>query len=65
VIRLADVPMPANVTAVGDPDMAIVTTVMAMQSIEEEGAEGEGGEEGAEGEGGDASASSEGGDASE
>ena len=65
VIRLADVPMPANVTAVGDPDMAIVTTVMAMQSIEEEGAEGEGGEEGAEGEGGDASATSEGGDASE
>ena len=65
VIRLADVPMPANVTAVGDPDMAIVTTVMAMQSIEEEGAEGEGGEDGAEGEGGDASASSEGGDASE
>ena len=65
VIRLADVPMPANVTAVGDPDMAIVTTVMAMQSIEEEGAEGEGGEEGAEGEGGDASAASEGGDASE
>ena len=65
VIRLADVPMPANVTAVGDPDMAIVTTVMAMQSIEEEGAEGEGGEEGAEGEGGDASASSEGGDAPE
>ena len=56
VIRLADVPMPANVTAVGDPDMAIVTTVMAMQSIEEEGAEGEGG---------DASATSEGGDASE
>ena len=64
VIRLSDVPMPANVTAVGDPDMPIVTTIMAMQSIEEEVAEGEGGEEGAEGEGGEAAAS-EGGDAAE
>jgi large subunit ribosomal protein L25 len=28
VIRLADVPMPAKVTATGDPDMPVVTTMM-------------------------------------
>jgi len=61
VIRLADIPMPPNVTAAGDPDMPVVTTIMVMQSIEEEGAEGE---EGAEDEGGEAAAS-EGGDAAE
>ena len=64
VIRLADLPMPPNVVAAGDPDMPIVTTIMAMQSIEEEVAEGEGGEEGAEGEGGEAAAS-EGGDSAD
>ena len=63
VIRLADVPMPANVVAVGDPDMPIVTTIMAMATIEEEPVEGAEGE-GAEGEGGDAD-SAEGGDAGE
>jgi large subunit ribosomal protein L25 len=56
VIRLGDIPMPANVTAEGDPDMPVVTTIMARLAVEEEGAEGEG-EEGAEGaeasEGGD------------
>ena len=64
VIRLADVPMPPNVTATGDPDMPIVTTIM-MTVVEEEVAEGEEGEgEAAEGEGGEAAAS-EGGDAAE
>ena len=35
VIRLADVPMPQNVTATGDPDMPIVTTIM-ITVVEEE-----------------------------
>jgi len=28
VIRLADVPMPKGVTALGDPDMPVVTTML-------------------------------------
>jgi large subunit ribosomal protein L25 len=63
VIRLADVPMPPNVTATGDPEMPIVTTIMITVVEEEAVAEGEEGE-GAEGEGGEAAAS-EGGDAAE
>jgi large subunit ribosomal protein L25 len=66
VIRLADVPMPPNVTANGDPDMAIVTTIMITVVEEEEVAEGEAAEgEAAEGEGGADAAASEGGDAAE
>ncbi len=34
VIRLADVPMPAGVTAVGDPDMPVVTVLTNRASIE-------------------------------
>jgi large subunit ribosomal protein L25 len=34
VIRLADVPMPAGVTAVGDPDMPVVTVLQNRASIE-------------------------------
>lgn len=64
VIRLADIPMPAGVTAHGDPDMAVVTTMMGRVGGEEElEGEGEGeGEGGAEGEGAEAT---EGGDAAE
>jgi large subunit ribosomal protein L25 len=34
VIRLADIPMPAGVTAVGDPDMPIVTVLMSRAGVE-------------------------------
>ena len=48
VIRLADVPMPAGVTATGDPEMPVVTVLQtraaAAASEGGEGAEGEGGE---------------------
>jgi large subunit ribosomal protein L25 len=47
VIRLADVPMPAGVTALGDPEMAIVTVlVTSAAAVEEEAGEGEGDGEG-------------------
>jgi large subunit ribosomal protein L25 len=34
VIRLADVPMPAGVTATGDPDMPVVTTMLSRAGVE-------------------------------
>jgi large subunit ribosomal protein L25 len=51
VIRLADLPMPVGVTALGDPDMPIVTILVtaaaeAEASTSAEGAEGEGAEGG-------------------
>jgi large subunit ribosomal protein L25 len=47
VIRLADVPMPAGVTAVGDPDMPVVTVLQNRASIEAAAAAAaEGGEDG-------------------
>ena len=49
VIRLADVPMPAGVTATGDPEMPVVTVLQTRAAA----AAAEGGE-GAEGEGGEA-----------
>jgi len=58
VIRLADVPMPAGVTALGDPEMPVVTVLVMRAPVEEEAevegeaAEGEAGE-GAEGEAGE------------
>jgi large subunit ribosomal protein L25 len=60
VIRLSDVPMPAGVTAIGDPEMPIVTVLVLRATAEdvaaEAAAEGEGdGETAAEG--GDAAAS--------
>lgn len=56
VIRLADVPMPKGVTALGDPDMPVVTVLVTAAAVAESGAEGEaeGGEAAAEG--GDAAA---------
>jgi len=58
VIRLAEVPMPNGVTAVGDPEMAVVTIlVMRASELESdavpeaaEGEDAEGAEAGAEGE---------------
>ena len=51
VIRLSDIPMPKGVTALGDPDMPVVTVLTTAAEIEEpvaEAEEGEGeGEEGA------------------
>lgn len=45
VIRLADVPMPAGVTATGDPEMPVVTVLQTRAAAAAaEGAEGEGGE---------------------
>jgi large subunit ribosomal protein L25 len=46
VIRLSDIPMPKGVTALGDPDMAVVTVLTTAAEIEEpvaavEGEEGE------------------------
>lgn len=49
VIRLEDVPMPPGVTAHGDPDMAVVTTMMGSVGVEEELVEGEAAEGEAEG----------------
>ena len=66
VIRLSDIPMPKGVTALGDPDMAVVTVLTTAAEIEEPAAaeegegEGEGeGEEGAAAEGEAAPSSSE------
>jgi large subunit ribosomal protein L25 len=51
VIRLSDIPMPKGVTALGDPDMPVVTVLTTAAEVEEpvaEAEEGEGeGEEGA------------------
>ena len=55
VIRLSDLTMPKGVTALGEPDMAIVTTLTTSAAeaaateapVVEEGAEGEAGTEGA------------------
>jgi large subunit ribosomal protein L25 len=54
VIRLADVALPQGVTATGDPDMAVVTTLTTSAAEAEEAAEEEAAEaaEGAEGEAG-------------
>jgi hypothetical protein len=51
VIRLSDIPMPKGVTALGDPDMAVVTVLTTAAEIEEPAAaeEGEGEGEGEEG----------------
>jgi large subunit ribosomal protein L25 len=49
VIRLSDIPMPKGVTALGDPDMPVVTVLTTAAEIEEPVAEAEEGE-GAEGE---------------
>jgi large subunit ribosomal protein L25 len=63
VIRLADVPMPAGVTPLGDPEMAVVTVLVMRAPVEEEAevegeaAEGEAGE-GEAGEGAEAAADS-------
>ena len=56
LIRLSDIPMPKGVTALGDPDMAVVTVLTTAAEIEEPVAaeEGEG-----EGEGEAAPSSSE------
>jgi large subunit ribosomal protein L25 len=58
VIRLSDIPMPKGVTALGDPDMAVVTVLTTAAEIEEPVAAVEG-----EGEGEEAPAAD--GDASE
>ena len=60
VIRLEDMPMPAGVTAAGDPDMPIVTVLTMRAEIAEiEAADAELAEEQpeGEGEGGEAAAS--------
>jgi large subunit ribosomal protein L25 len=59
VIRLAEVPMPAGVTAVGDPEMPVVTVLTMRAEVEEiEAADAELAEEQhAEGEGGEAAES--------
>jgi large subunit ribosomal protein L25 len=52
VIRLSDIPMPKGVTALGDPDMAVVTVLTTAAEVEEPAAaeaEGEEGEAAAEG----------------
>jgi large subunit ribosomal protein L25 len=49
VIRLADIPMPAGVTAAGDPDMPVVTVLtMRAEVAEIEAADAEAAEEQAE-----------------
>jgi len=48
VIRLADVPMPEGVTAVGDPDMPVVTVLTNRASVEAAAAAGAEGEESGE-----------------
>jgi large subunit ribosomal protein L25 len=63
VIRLSDIPMPNGVTALGDPEMPVVTVLTTAAEIEEPVAEGEEGAEGEDGEGapaadGDAAAAS-------
>jgi large subunit ribosomal protein L25 len=49
VIRLSDIPMPKGVTALGDPDMPVVTVLTTAAEVEEPAAATEEGE--AEGEG--------------
>lgn len=49
VIRLADVPMPAGVTATGDPEMAVVTVLVLRATAEDEAADAAEAEAGAEG----------------
>ena len=44
IIRLSDVPMPNGVTALGDPDMPVVTVLTTAAEVEEPVAEGEEGE---------------------
>ena len=51
VITLGDIQLPPGVTAVADPDMAVVTVLVTRGEDVEEAAEGE---EGAEGEAGEA-----------
>jgi large subunit ribosomal protein L25 len=53
VITLGDITLPAGVTAVADPDMAVVTVLVTraeeLEALEPEAAEGEEGAEAAEG----------------
>lgn len=58
VIRLSDVPMPSGVTAIGDPDMPIVTVLVLRATAEDVAAEAAEAEAAAESE-----AAAEGGDA--
>ena len=44
VIRLSDIPMPKGVTALGDPDMAVVTVLTTAAEVEEPVAAAEEGE---------------------
>jgi len=46
VIRLSDIPMPKGVTALGDPDMPVVTVLTTAAEIEEPAADVEGEAEG-------------------
>jgi len=48
VIRLSDIPMPKGVTALGDPDMAVVTVITTAAEVEEPVAAVEGEGEGEE-----------------
>jgi len=50
VIRLSDIPMPKGVTALGDPDMAVVTVLTTAAEVAESAAGAEEGEGEAEGE---------------
>jgi large subunit ribosomal protein L25 len=54
IIRLSDVPMPKGVTALGDPDMPVVTILITAAALADEVAEGETPEEGEPGEAADA-----------
>ena len=68
VVRLADLPMPAGVTPVGDPESPVVTVLtMRAELAEIEAADEAAAEEQAEGqaEGDDAEAAADGGDAAE
>jgi large subunit ribosomal protein L25 len=46
VIRLSDIPLPAGVTPLGDPDMPIVTVLITSQAEAAQAAEGEAAPEG-------------------
>lgn len=65
VIRLSDIEMPANVTALGDPDMPVVTVLISRAAAASADEEGEGGVGAAEGEGGESADGAAEGDASE
>jgi large subunit ribosomal protein L25 len=54
IIRLADVPMPKGVTALGDPDMPVVTILITAAATAEADATGEAAAEGDAGEAADA-----------